>query len=135
MGTVKVGVRIMLLREETVLLVRHSYLPGWMLPGGSVKKLETLEQAARREASEEVGAQITGEVALVGVYSNFAEGKSDHVALFACKEFTIDERVRTWEIEEWRFHPIATLPKEVRPRLRLHIEEYCSGKRGATGKW
>jgi len=134
MGTVKVGVRIILLREDRVVLVRHSYLPGWMLPGGSVKKLETLEQAAIREAREEVGATTTGPVHLLGLFSNFSEGKSDHVALFVCEEFTLDESVRSWEIEQWCLHPISRLPKETK-RLGERIALYRTGVRGATGKW
>jgi len=134
MGTINIGVRIMLLRGDTVVLVRHSYLPGWLLPGGGVKKLETLEQAARREALEEVGATTTGPVHLLGVFSNFAERKSDHVALFVCEEFTIDESVHSWEILQWCHHPIGRLPKEAR-RVGDKIELYRSGARGVVGKW
>ncbi len=133
-GSVKIGVRIMLLRGDTVVLVRHSYLPGWLLPGGGVKKLETLEQAARREAWEEVGATTTGPVHLLGVFSNFAERKSDHVALFVCEEFTIDENVRSWEILQWCHHPISRLPKEARG-VGEKISLYRSGARGVAGKW
>lgn len=134
-GAVKIGVRVLLLRDETVLLVRHSYLPGWLPPGGGVKKRETLEQAARREAHEEVGATITGAVELIGIYDNFAEGKSDHVALFVAHDFTLDEFAHTWEIAEKRFIPLNALPKDARLGLGSHIADYLAGKRGATGAW
>jgi hypothetical protein len=74
-------------------------------------------------------------VHLLGIFANFAGGKSDHVALFVCEEFTIDETVRSWEIEEWRFHPIEKLPKESRARLRECIQQYRSGVRGIAGRW
>jgi ADP-ribose pyrophosphatase YjhB (NUDIX family) len=47
---VRLGVRVMLLRGDQVLLVRQTYMPGWFMPGGGLKRGETLEQAARREA-------------------------------------------------------------------------------------
>ncbi|MGH2524933.1 MAG: NUDIX domain-containing protein, partial [Anaerolineales bacterium] len=53
MRPLTVGVKLLLVREGAILLVRHSYKPGWHLPGGGVKKGETLEQAARRETREE----------------------------------------------------------------------------------
>lgn len=134
LGARTVGVRIVLLRDDTVILVRHSYLPGWMLPGGGIKRRESVQDAAIREAREEVGAIVTGAVHLLGIYANFGDGSSDHVVLLVCEEFTVDESVRTWEIEEWRYHPIASLPKETR-RLSERIEAYRRGVRGETGKW
>lgn len=38
-----------------ILVVRHSYRPGWSLPGGRVRRGETPEACARRELREEVG--------------------------------------------------------------------------------
>ena len=53
-----IGVRVMMLRGDAVLLVRHTYRPNWFFPGGLVERGESLEQAARREAREEVGAEL-----------------------------------------------------------------------------
>ena len=71
------GVRVMMIQDGKVLLVRHTYLDGWFMPGGGVKRGETLDQAARREAHEEVGA-LLNEISLMGAYSHFLEWKSDH---------------------------------------------------------
>lgn len=38
-----------------IVLVRHSYMPGWRFPGGGVKRGETAEQGVLRELSEEIG--------------------------------------------------------------------------------
>jgi 8-oxo-dGTP pyrophosphatase MutT (NUDIX family) len=42
-----VGVRLILERDQTVLLVQHTYQPHWYLPGGGVKKGETIEAGHR----------------------------------------------------------------------------------------
>ena len=119
------GVRVIMVRDHTVLLVKHSYQAAWYVPGGLVEHRETLEQAARREAREEVGAQL-GPLTLVGVYSGFAEGKSDHVTVFACTEFT-HTAVTSPEIERSAFFPLDALPEDVSPGTRRRIEAYLQG--------
>jgi ADP-ribose pyrophosphatase YjhB (NUDIX family) len=129
------GVRVMMLRDDAVLLVRHSYQSrGWHFPGGLVERGESLEQAARREAFEEVGATL-GPLVLVGVFSSFAEGKSDHVTVFACTEFALTP-VSNPEIQEAALFPLAGLPDGVSPAIRRRIEAFVKGERAlAYGMW
>lgn len=44
--------------DEHVLLVRQSYRDDWFLPGGLLSRGETADQAARREAGEEVNLTL-----------------------------------------------------------------------------
>ncbi len=47
--------------QDQILVVRHSYRPGWSLPGGQIKKNEEPRSAASRELREEVGIQTAPE--------------------------------------------------------------------------
>lgn len=116
------GVRTMLVREGQVLLVRQTYMDGWFLPGGRIEKGETLEQAARREAREEVQAEIKT-LSLLGVYSNFKEWKSDHNILFLSEDFTLGGG-HDDEIAEARFFALDALPAGLWPGHRKRIQEY-----------
>ena len=119
------GVRVMLLQNGGVLLVRQTYMPGWFMPGGGVKRNETLDDAARREAYEEIGAEM-GKLALLGAYTNFDGFKSDHNALFLCTDFTLGKK-QDMEIAEARFFPLDALPEDIWPGHRLRLEEYRAG--------
>lgn len=57
--TFTVGALCLVEHEDgRILLVRHSYRPGWGLPGGIVKRREEVDVAARREVREEVGIEV-----------------------------------------------------------------------------
>jgi 8-oxo-dGTP pyrophosphatase MutT (NUDIX family) len=136
-----IGVRIILLREDQVLLIRQTYLDGWFLPGGGIRKGETLDQAIRREAREEVQAEV-GSLELIGAFSSFDESKNDHTALFASQDFTLGGG-HDREVAEIRFFPVDALPADLRPGYRLKISDYARSRGGAEtgepvkrfGKW
>ena len=125
---ITVGVRVILLRGERVLLVRHTYQDGWLLPGGEVEKGETLEAAARREALEETGAR-TGPLELFGAYTNFFEGRSDHVVVFLSRAVELRETPRgpRHEIACAQFFPLDDLPPDLMPGHRRRLEELRQG--------
>jgi 8-oxo-dGTP pyrophosphatase MutT (NUDIX family) len=125
---------VILLRESQVLLIRHTYRDGWYFPGGGVDKGETLEAAACREAEEEALATLA-EVTLLGVYSNFGEGKSDHVAVFVARDFELREFVPNNEIADRRWFPLDALPENISRATRQRLVELAEGGAPRAGEW
>jgi len=119
------GARVMLIQNGQVLLIRQTYMPGWFMPGGGVKRGETIDEAARREAREEVGAEM-GELKLLGSYTHFGDQKSDHNVLFLCTDFTIGKKQDS-EIAEARFFPLEALPNGLSKAHRKRLDEYRTG--------
>jgi len=128
------GVKVMLIRDETVLLVKHSYEGGWHLPGGGVKRGETVTTAVHREAREELGVTLNA-VSLFGVYSNLKQSRSDHIVVFLCLDFFMSGR-KDDEIEAYRFFSFDRLPLESTSGTENRIAEYVGeGERPLVGEW
>lgn len=120
---ITLGVRVLLVHEGQILLVKHTYHDGWLLPGGGVKRGETLDTAAIRETREETGLKVTS-LRLHGMYTNFHEYKSDHIAVFAGEGFDPSTLRRDpWEIQAAQFFPLNALPADVRAGHQRRIEE------------
>jgi len=131
---VTLGVRMMLIQNNQVLLVRHTYIDGWFLPGGGVKRGETFEQAARREVKEEAGVEVQT-LSFVGAYSHFKDLKSDHNIVFFSDQFTVNEK-HDREIAEARFFPFDDLPETTYPSHLSKLEQYRDKKNQLPfGEW
>ena len=135
MRPVTFGVRIMLIRNEQVLLVDHTYLNMWHFPGGHIHRGEMPMDAARREAYEEAGVTCNQEPWLLGIFTNFVEGKTDNIALFVCEEFTVGERSDSWEIAEQRFFPFKALPHNAAPACHRRLADYLDGRGPYAKQW
>lgn len=123
------GTRSIVFRDSTreVLLVRHGYAPGWLLPGGGVERGETLVAAALRELHEEAGIVAEEDPVLLGIFLNDAQFRGDHVACFVVRQFREEGFTPTAEIAEARFFPVAELPDATTPGTRRRIAELLAG--------
>lgn len=130
------GVRAAVLDEEgRVFLVRHSYLPGWHLPGGGVEVGQTLEQALAIELREEGNIRLTGAATLMAIYNNAPHAPRDHVALFVVRDFRQEgPRLPDREIVECGFFPLGGLPEETTAGTRRRLDE-IAGLRPVEAYW
>lgn len=127
------GVRILMVRNQKILLVKHVYQDQWFLPGGLIEHGETVENAARREVAEEVGATLR-DLTLFGVYTKFVFGKSDHVIVFISHDFSLNGYSDD-EIERYEFFDLIDLPADVSPGSRKQIQRYIEKDSPAFGMW
>jgi ADP-ribose pyrophosphatase YjhB (NUDIX family) len=108
--------------EGRVLLLRHTYVPGWYLPGGAVDPGESVGDALRRELLEEANIRIIGPPRLLAIYFNPRAG-SDHVALFEVTQFEqTSPKLADHEIVEARLFPVHALPEGTTPSTRARLE-------------
>ena len=124
-----VGVRAVLLDgDKRVYLVRHTYLPGWHLPGGGVEVGETALDALTREVREEACLAIKGTPQLHGVFFNEKISRRDHVLVYVARTFDVlGPKKPDREIAEAGFFPLDGLPAEVTPATRRRLDEILNG--------
>ena len=127
------GVKLLLIREGHVLLVRQTYLPGWHLPGGGVKHHEEILHAIRREAREEVGATMN-DVRLFGAYTEPPFGRSGYVLVFVARDFVLRPS-RNWEIADIGSFPLGSLPADTDPATKRRVEEFIADGGPVVGRW
>ncbi|MEQ9518106.1 MAG: NUDIX domain-containing protein [Parvibaculum sp.] len=122
------GARVLVIDASgKVLLVRHTYVEGWYLPGGGVDRGETMRAAAAREIWEEAGIVANGDLTLFGLYANFKEFKSDHIALYVLRDFRQEAR-KSAEIAEFGFFSMDALPEGTSVATRARLREWVEGQ-------
>ncbi|MXN63301.1 NUDIX domain-containing protein [Stappia sp. GBMRC 2046] len=134
---VTLGVRLAVHDEQgRILLVRHTYLPGWYMPGGGVDLGETAADAGKRELREEAGLEATAPLDLFALYHNRMGGRRDHVALFTVSAFKETQKAfrPNLEIAEVGFFDIAKLPENITPSTLRRLDE-LSGKAPVSDIW
>jgi 8-oxo-dGTP pyrophosphatase MutT (NUDIX family) len=114
--------------QSRVLLVRHTYRPGWHFPGGGVERHETATTALERELEEEAGVIVASAPQLFGLYANFRAFPSDHIALFLVKEWTQPvPPPPNREIAAHRFFAKDALPHDIHQPTARRIREVFDG--------
>jgi len=121
--------------QDRVLLVRHSYRPGWFFPGGGVEWGETLDEALTRELEEEVGLTLTAPPVLHGMFSNGSNFPGDHIALFVIRDWMRREGYRQrGEIAEAEMFAPDDVPAATDAGTRKRLAEIF-GEAPLSPKW
>jgi ADP-ribose pyrophosphatase YjhB (NUDIX family) len=131
------GVRIAAFDAQgRVFLVRHTYVPGFYLPGGGVELGETCRQAVMREATEEGGLVFEHPPELYNVYRNDGIARRDHVVVFVARNVSLRDETSTpaAEIADAGFYPIDNLPDDATRATIARIAEIRSGP-AQTDEW
>ena len=130
------GVRAVVLDgDNRIFLVRHSYVPGWHLPGGGVEPGETALVSLGRELEEEGNIEMTGPAELLGLYFNDKGSDRDHVAVYVVRQFhQSGPRKPDWEIVESGFYALDALP-EGTTRATLSRLAELEGKAAKSDRW
>ena len=106
------GARVIVQNPQgEILLVKHTYIPGWHLPGGGVDHGEDVETAAKREVYEETGISELSSFKFIGLLANKSISKRDHVAYFISETGSNIKLTKSQEIEDIRFVPRSSVEK------------------------
>jgi len=129
MRPMTLGVRAVVLdAEQRVMLVRHTYVPGWYFPGGGVEVGETSLEALRRELLEEAGLEMTVQPHWHGLFLNAHASKRDHVGLYIVRHFRdLGPRLPDREIAEARFFALDALPEDLAYGHQRRLHEVLNG--------
>lgn len=130
-----VGVRAAVIdADNRVFLIRHTYTPGWHLPGGGVEAGESVVEALRRELFEEARLAWTETPRLHGVFFNTRMSKRDHVLVYVVRAFSVIEpKAPDREIAEAGFFRLDALPPGTTGATRRRLAEIVSASGPAEG--
>ncbi|UYY78912.1 NUDIX domain-containing protein [Sphingomonas sp. R1] len=113
--------------EGRVVLVRHSYVAGWHLPGGGQEAGETAEAAVLRELREEVGMVSHGAIRLLGTLQHRPNFRRDTVTLAVVEQVAFAFRPSLEIVEAAAFDP-AALPGGTTSGTSRRIAEWREGR-------
>jgi len=110
--------------SNSIFLIRHTYVPGWQLPGGGVEVGETLVEALTRELAEEGNIALTAPPLLKSMHFNRRSSNRDHVGFYLIEAFSQTAPKRPdHEIAEAGFFPLDRLPQDTTPATLRRITE------------
>lgn len=122
------GVRVAVFdRDGRILLIEHSYTPGWHFPGGGVEKGETVEEAVARELVEEAGVILAGRPRLISMHSNGGNFRGDHVLLYRVDDWEMATATSRGEILRVDWFHTHDLPQAATRGTRARLAEMLDG--------
>lgn len=128
-GHPRIGVGIVITRDDQVLLIRRDSVHGsgtWSTPGGHLDHGETPEECAVREAMEETGVEVGGVRFLAITNDLFDEEAKHYVTIWMEGEYRSGEATlgAAHEMSDVRWFPWGRLPDP----LFLPLKNLLNGK-------
>jgi ADP-ribose pyrophosphatase YjhB (NUDIX family) len=122
------GVRCVVLNGgDEVLLVKHTYIEGWHLPGGGIGVGESAQEAVIREVHEETGYMLAQRPELICISQCKDTSKRDHVALFLIEGFfKKKQEFSSFEISDAKFYSIDNLPSDTDEMTKIWLADALS---------
>jgi ADP-ribose pyrophosphatase YjhB (NUDIX family) len=111
--------------EGRVLLVRHTYMPHWHLPGGGVNSGEPPAEAILRELKEEIGLIKCAPPELMGIFTRRLVWMGNVIALYRVKNAKFAFKPNH-EIAEIVMADPANLPLDVAPGSKRRLLELAN---------
>lgn len=120
--------------EGRIFLVRHTYVPGWYMPGGGVERNETAFAALEKELREEGNLVLLEPPQLLHAYFNSRISRRDHVLFYRARVRQSAPRLPDREIAESGFFALDALPDGL-TRATLDRLAELAGTRPVSHLW
>lgn len=134
------GVRVLVIKDDKILLVRHRYGDYWTMPGGKIEKNSNPAETALKELYEETGLIAEKIDYQLGFYKNTTGGKNDNVYCLVITDWRPDpdfkRKLFDWlEVAEMKWFSLDNLPFNLSPATKRRLEEFLQKQENLTGRW
>ena len=126
-----IGAQTVIMDRGRVLLTKREDFEVWCVPGGHVEPGEALADAARREAREETGLDVTI-TRMVGIYTRLMSGTSIHVVTFAAQAVGGALKPQVEEVIDIGYFTPDALPDDMFWWHRRPVADAVAGVTGAV---
>ncbi|MBQ4797652.1 NUDIX domain-containing protein [Pseudoalteromonas sp. MMG006] len=123
---VRVGVAVIIMRENTILLGERIGAHGantWATPGGHLEFGESIEQCAMREVFEETGLNVSKITKLDYTNDIFTAENKHYITLYVKADYESGEPVlkEPNKCIQWRWYDINNLPTPLFTSLKNYL--------------
>ncbi|WP_077548645.1 NUDIX domain-containing protein [Pseudorhizobium flavum] len=127
------AVRAICLNEDNrIFLVKHTYTPGWHLPGGGVTNGMSVLETLEKELREEGNLRLASPPHLRQIFFNRDASAREHIVLYTVAVTQSGETGPSLEIAEGRFFPLHALPDDTDAATLRRIQEMRVGSFGTV---